>query len=127
MKYEFEKVMDGLLKYIDDYIYSSLNELQEFAARVMIGRLVNNKADLKEMLMNNGFIKTFGVIDEDGMIDVESIAEDIKREIERSEKITFTIPMFGKYTFMPCDIDVMYKTITGKEMKNANATNQEVY
>jgi hypothetical protein len=118
MKYEFEKVMDGISKYINNEIYSEMNDWQEFMARVMIGRIINNHEEVKEMLVNNGYIRTFGIIDSSGMVDVESLASDIKREIERKEKITFNLPLFGTYTFKPMDVDVLYRTITGKEMMN---------
>ena len=122
MKYEFEKVIDGMSKYINDEIYSSMNDLQEFAARVIVGRIINNQENVKEMLINNGFVRTFGVIDAEGMVDVDSIAGDIKREIARKEKITFNIPMFGRMTFKPTDVDMLYRHITGEEMTN-NASN----
>lgn len=118
MKYEFEKVIDGLSKYINDEIYAGMNDLQEFAARVMVGRIINNRENVKEMLINNGFIRTFGVIDTEGMVDVDSLAADIKREIARKEKITFNVPMFGKMTFKPSDVDMLYRDITGEELTN---------
>lgn len=122
MKYEFEKVIDGLSKYINDEIYAGMNDLQEFAARVMVGRIINNQENVKEMLINNGFIRTFGIVDAEGMVDVESLANDIKRELSRKEKITFNVPMFGKMTFKPSDVDMLYQNITGEELIN-NAVN----
>ena len=116
MKYEFEKVIDGMSKYINDEIYAGMNDLQEFAARVMVGRIISNQENVKNSLINNGFIRTFGIIDEEGMVDVDSLATDIKREVGRKEKITLNIPMFGKMTFKPSDVDVLYKTITGEEL-----------
>jgi hypothetical protein len=118
MKYEFEKVIDGLSKYINDEIYAGMNDLQEFAARVMVGRIINNRENVKEMLINNGFIRTFGIVDAEGMVDVESLANDIKKEIARKEKITFNVPMFGRMTFKPSDVDMLYKDITGEELTN---------
>ena len=116
MKYEFEKVIDGLSTYINNEIYSGMNDWQEFTARVMLGRFLNNQENVKDMIMNNGFIRTFGIVDSEGMVDLDSLVEDIKREITRKEKITFNIPIFGKYTFTPSDVDVLYYTITEKEL-----------
>jgi hypothetical protein len=113
MKYEFEKVIDGMSNYINNHIYSGMNDWQRFLARVMVGRFLNNQENVKNMLIHNGFIRTFGIIDDDGMVDVHTLAEDIKRELMREEKITFDIPVFGKYTFTPSDVDVLYHTITG--------------
>ena len=120
MKYEFETVIEGISKYIDNEIYSGMNEVQEFAARVFIGRFLTNHEYVKQSLINNGFIRTFGIIDDDGKIDVDTLAEDIKREIARKEKITFTIPMFGTWTFKPSDVDVLLNTITGGERYEIN-------
>ena len=116
MKYEFEKVIDGLSKYINDELLSGMNDWQKFSARLMLGRAINNQETIKNMLIHNGFIRTFGVIDDDGMIDVKDIMKDIRREIEKQEKVSFSIPMFGKYTFSPFDVDNLYKTITGEEL-----------
>lgn len=116
MKHEFEKVMFGIAKYIDKEVYPAMNDLQEFAARILIGRILNNQQAVKAALMNNGFIRTFGVIDSEGMIDVDELAKEIKNELSKKEKITFNIPMFGKLTFKPSDVDNMYYSITGKEM-----------
>ena len=118
MKYDFEKVMDGLVTYIDEELISRMNEVQEFTARVLIGRVINNREKIKDYLVNNGFIRTFGVVDSDGMVDVGSLACDIKRELQRQEKVTFTIPMFGKITFKPSDVDDVYHTITNEELIN---------
>ena len=115
-KYEFEKVIEGLAQYLNDELYAGMNDVQEFAARVLVGRVINNQDVIKDSLVNNGFIRTFGVIDADGMVDVEGLARDIKREISRKEKITFNVPMFGKMTFRPSDVDALYRTITGEEM-----------
>jgi hypothetical protein len=120
MKYEFEKVIEGISKYIDNEIYSGMNELQEFTARVFIGRLLTNPELAKHSLINNGFIRTFGIVDEEGNIDVDTLAEDIKREVSRKGKITFSIPMFGKWTFEPSDVDVLRDTITGGERYEIN-------
>lgn len=121
MKYKFEQVLDGLASYIDEHIYAGMNDLQEFAARVIVGRVLNNGAAVKESLINNGFIRTFAIIDNDGMIDVCSLAKDIQREISKKEKITFNIPMFGKMTFNASDVDVIYKSITGEELENSES------
>jgi hypothetical protein len=111
--HEFEKTVDGILKYINNELLDGMNETQKFIARVFISRMINNEEKIKTLFINNGFIRTFGVITSDGMVDVEGLAKDIKREIERAGKITFDIPMFGKYTFTPSDVDVLYNTITG--------------
>jgi hypothetical protein len=45
------------------------------------------------------------------MVDVESLADDLRREIGRKGKVSFELPMFGKMTFTPADVDVLYHKI----------------
>ena len=126
MKYDVKKVINGLSKYMDAEIYSGMNDLQEMAARVLVGRLLVNEDNLKETLVNNGYLRTFGIIDGEGMVEVDDLVKDIKRELTKKGKVSLSIPMFGKLTFKPSDVDVMYKHITGKEF-GANENNQTVY
>jgi hypothetical protein len=124
MKYEFNQVVDGLVKYINKYILPGMNQIQDFGARVMMGRFLNNSENIRMMLINNGFVRTFGIIDADG-VEIEELLTDIKKEIARQGKISFDVPLFGKMTFEPGDVDVLYQIITEKEIKQ-NEDNQEV-
>jgi hypothetical protein len=113
MRYKLETVIDGIAKYIDREIYSGMNDFQELMARVVVGRMIDNTEAIKEALVSNGIIRTFGIIDSEGMVDVDSLARDIKKEIERKGKLVITLPMFGKMTFMPEDVDAIYRCIKG--------------
>lgn len=125
MKYEFNRVVDGLSRYIDTEIYSGMNELQEFAARVLVGRVIGNESAFKQKLTENVFVQMLGIVDEDGMVDVDSLAKDVKRELMRKKELTISIPLFGKMTFKPNDVDTIYKHITGEEMRNRNEEHTE--
>ena len=113
MAYKFERVVDGIVKYIDNEIYPGMNDLQELVARLAVARIVNNEESIKKALENNGVIRTFGIIDGEGMVDIDSLIKDIKKEMERKGSLVVSIPMFGKLTFKSADVDVLYKYITG--------------
>lgn len=113
MKYRFEKVIEGISKYIDKEIYAGMNDVQELVARIFVGRIIDNMEGVKKTLIDNGFIRTFGIIDGEGMVDVDALAKDIRREVERKGKLVVSIPMFGKLTFVPTDIDAILNTIKG--------------
>ena len=52
-------------------------------------------------------------MDSEGNVDLENLAKDLKREIERKGKISVEVPMFGKISFVASDIDEIYREITG--------------
>ena len=112
MKYKFEKVLDGIADFINEEIYSSMNDWQELLARITIGKFLGNNQALKEALINYGFVRTFGIIDSEGMIDVDNLIADIKTEISKKGKLVVTIPMFGTMTFKPEDADKLKEHIT---------------
>lgn len=118
MKHSFERVIEGIAQYINTHLYSKMNDWQEFVARVFIGRFFENTEVIKTKLVENGFIRTFGVIDSDGNIEVVQLARDMKREIARKGSLSFDIPMFGKMTFAPADVDELFKIITNEELAN---------
>ncbi len=105
MTVKFERVLDGINRYIDSEIYCNLNPIQEFMARIVVGRVNSSSERIKEMLMSNGFVKTLCLIDSDGMVDVDRLLDDIRREVDRQGSIEFTIPMIGKMKFIASDVD----------------------
>lgn len=111
MKVKFETVIDGVNRYIDKEIYGNLNSTQEFLARVVVGRMNSNVDVIKDALMNNGFAKTLCIVDSEGMVDIDMILTDIRREIERQGSVQVDIPLIGKLTFRADDVDVLHNEI----------------
>ena len=122
MAVPFERVMDGVIKYIDAEIIGGMNEWQELVARMAIGRIAENSEAVKSAVLSNGIVRTFGVVDSNGMIDIDGLARDLKREIARKGKLTVKIPMFGVMTFKPEDVDKIHYMITGGINNENNQT-----
>ncbi|MBR5310637.1 MAG: hypothetical protein IKU42_05900 [Oscillospiraceae bacterium] len=110
---EFNRVIDGLLKYFNNNLFAKMNDWQEVVARIAVGRIIGNPESLKQSLMANGIVRTFAVMDSEGNVDLEPIMRDLKREIDRKGKLSVEIPMFGKMSFTAADVDEIYREITG--------------
>lgn len=115
MKYQFNTVIDGIAKYINNEIISGMNDLQEVMARIAVGRVLNNHEKIKETLASNGIVRTMGFIDSDGCVDVDLLCDELKKEIERKGKLSVSIPLFGKITFDPNDVDNIKHYIKGEK------------
>ena len=110
---EFNRVVDGLARYANGHIFLNMNEWQEILARIAVGRIIGNPEVLKQNLINNGVVRTLAIIDSEGNVDLEPLCLDLRREIERKGRISFEIPMFGKMSFVPEDVNEIYREITG--------------
>lgn len=104
---EFNKVINGLVKYIDKEIIKDMNQWQELMARVSMSRIIGNSNSIKNALSNNPFIRTFAIIDDEGNVDVDGLAQDIKRIIRDKGFVEISLPMFGTFKFTENDIDVI--------------------
>lgn len=111
MRVKFEAVLDGMARFLDKEIYSGMNDWQEILARITVGRVFENREAVKAAFVNNGIIRTFGIVDENGNVDIERLASDLKTQIQRKEKLEVSIPLFGKITFHPEDVDDLYNMI----------------
>ena len=116
MLYKFEKVVDGITRYLDAEIYANMNDLQEVIARVAVGRMIVNEGGIKNSLLNNGIIRSLGIIDSDGMIDVDALVGEVKEAMKKKGKVEISIPLFGKMTFHPADIDEIHRYIKGEDV-----------
>ena len=117
MKYKFEKVVESAAKWLGNEIYPKMNDLQEFVARMFVGRVLENEGKIKEILASNGMLRTFGFIDDEGMVDVDVLFADIRREVERKGTLVINIPWIGKLTFTPEDVDALHNCITVVEYR----------
>lgn len=113
---KFEAVLDGIARFMDKEIYSGMNDWQEVIARLAVGQVFNNRETIKAIVVNNGFIRTFGIIDENGDIDIERLATDLKAEMQRKKEVKIPVPWFGEFKFHPSDVDTLYEMVTGKNL-----------
>lgn len=54
---------------------------------MLVGRIFNSSKAIKAAVVNNGFIRTFGIVDENGDVDIESLATNLKTEMQRKSEI----------------------------------------
>lgn len=110
---EFNRVLNGIVKYINKEMICNLNSWQELLARVSMSRVLANSSAIKTWLVENPLIKTFAVIDENGNVDVDGLMEDIKTVMKEKGFIEIDIPIFGCFKFNENDINTLNSYIRG--------------
>lgn len=107
-------VTSGLANYCDLYILPNFkeNSIQRVAAGVAISLLLKNASNIAHTMCENSMVKAFGIIDENGNVDVTTLKEVIKSQIPDTGVVVDT--KFCKMTFKRGDIDLMYECITGE-------------
>lgn len=108
---EFNSVLNGIIKYLNREVYAGMNDWQRVIARVAVSRIVGNKDSLRDSIVKNPYLRTFAIIDDNGMVDVEGLARDLKSQISEIGKVEISLPLFGTFKFREEDIDKLYRMI----------------
>lgn len=108
---KLEKIMAGLVRFMNLHIFPPMNDWQELIARNVVGRAVKQTAKLEEFLCTNGFIQTLGYIDAEGMVDVDGLLSELRETIAAKGKLHLKIKLMPEYTFTAEDIDELSRMI----------------
>lgn len=122
---EFNRVIDGLLRYINKNIFPKMMPEQKAIVRTVLGMGLEKIENIKPLLIENPFIKTFGIINSNGEVDVDFVLKHLKKGIEEEGKVIVKMPLIkipfigeinllgNSITFTSTDIDDIYREITG--------------
>jgi hypothetical protein len=108
----YNQVVNGVTRYIDSEIVPKVNGFSKLAVAVVLAGAVKNAGNTVEQIKTMPIIKMTGLIDEENMVDIETIYEELKKQVAR-EPISMVLPGVGKVTFNHDDIDKMYSHIMG--------------
>lgn len=112
---KFEKVLNGVQKYIQREFCPKLNDWQELAINVVIGRAMKKTDTIKNFFTNNGLVKALGFVDENGDVNINELYHEIKSEVQKKNHISIDIPLVGNIKLGTDDVDKMYRIITAGE------------
>lgn len=108
--YEYNKVINGITKYVDTEIVDKLTGWQKWVVGGGIGIALSNATNLFKHLKENEFVKMLEIIDEDDYINVDKIYQEMKKQAQKGA-ITFNAPIVGIMTLNEQDVDKLYSLI----------------
>lgn len=107
-----DKIEKGIANYLDGELMPQLqdNKLEKVlvgtAASLAISRIGTIVASYKD----NKLVKMLGIMDDEGNVDVEVLADELKKNISK-EGVKVDIPIVGTMTFHKDDVDKLYEYI----------------
>ena len=108
---KLDKVLNGLVKYVNRTILPTMNDWQKIGTRVILARVLRLEDGIHKFMQENTFIRTFGVISPEGDVDVDGLIRDIKSLFEQTPIVELNIPLYGKIKLEAADIDELQKCI----------------
>jgi hypothetical protein len=111
---KFEKIIDGLARYIKNHLYPTMNDWQKLIAVDVVDRAIKKAEALRVWAESNTFIRALGYIDSEGNVDLDGIVSRVKEFARERGKIKINIPFMPAWKFTEQDIDEIHKTIIGE-------------
>lgn len=105
MKVDSNKLINGIVNYADNEVISSLPTVGKWLLGTGIGITTTKVDDIVKSLNNNAIAKTLGIVDDNGLFDLDLIVENMKNSANRYGKMTIQVPLVGALTFSEADID----------------------
>lgn len=102
-----EQFMNGLLMYADKEIIPHLPTVGKWGIGAAIILATSKGEELLDNLENNSVVQALSIVDENGKIDVDILANALKESADKYGKMQMTIPVIGTLAFTSDDIEKM--------------------
>lgn len=106
----YNQVVNGMAKYIDQEIINKIQGLPRWGLGAVSGIALSKGTNIFNALKAHPIIKMLEVIDENDMIDIDTIYTEIRKQAEKGSA-TFDAPMIGTITLTKDDVDKLYRLI----------------
>lgn len=111
MKYSTDQVINGLIAYADSEIMGKLPTTGQWVMGTALGLASNKVGSALDVLKGNTIVQMLGIIDEDGMVDVDALTDAMKKSADKYGKITVDIPLVGRLSFSSTDVENLKRYI----------------
>lgn len=102
-----EQVKAGLAKYIDKEMLPHLNGFAKIGLGAYSALAMSNLGAVLMKYKDAPAVSILGVIDEEGNVDIDKLYDAVI-PVVANEKLSFDIPVIGRYTINRMDIEKIY-------------------
>lgn len=101
-----DKIEKGIANYLDAEFMPQLqsNGVEKVIIGTAVSLFIRRSGVIIGGYKDNKVVKMLGIMDDDGNVDVETLAEELKKNISK-EGFTIDIPILGILTFHKEDVD----------------------
>ena len=107
-------VSRGLVNFIDSEILPKMQGWQKWAFGTVAGVMAKKSDTLLNDLTKNPLVKSLGIIDKDGNVDIETIYAELSKQADKTPAV-IPIPMIGEIRLNAEDVESLYRFILNAE------------
>ena len=107
MKVDSTKLVNGLINFADQEVINNLPTVGKWLVGAGVGITTSKINEIVNALNENSIVKMMGIIDEDGLFDIDLIIDNLKQSANRYGKMNVQVPLVGRLTFSESDVDTL--------------------
>lgn len=107
-----DKIEKGIAGYLDAELMPQFKggSIEKVIAGTTVSLALRKTGAMIDSFKDNPAIKALGIMNSDGDVDIDAIAEELKKNIDKNG-VKIDVPMLGTMTFHKDDVDKLYKYI----------------
>ena len=105
MKIQAEFVAEGIVDYAEESILPMMKGWQMWTAAAALELMRARAEQMIPAIAENEMLITLGIVDADGKVDIDAAIDTCKSTAEKHGKLSFELPMFGKFALSESDFD----------------------
>lgn len=108
-----DKIEQGIAAYLDGELMPQLpnSGFEKVLAGTAISLFIRRSGKIIERYKDNKAVQMLGIMDADGNVDVDVLAEELKKNFPK-DGMKLDIPIIGAMTFHKEDVDKLHEYIT---------------
>lgn len=106
------KIEHGIANYLDAELMPQLqqNGIERLLVGTAMSLVIRRSGDIISSYKDNKVVKMLGLMDENGNVDVDALATELKKNISK-DGVKVDIPVIGSMTFHKDDVDKLREYI----------------
>jgi hypothetical protein len=106
-------LIPGFSKFIDESVLAHYppTSMKRIVMAGAVSLYIKKNEGIVDALTSNPLFTGLGVINDNGMIDLEPVRDTLKSEIHKAGFMRVSIPMVGDVDFTTDDVDALYRYI----------------
>lgn len=115
-------LIPGLSKFIDESVLAHYapTSMKRIVMAGAVSLYLKQNEGLVDSLTNSSLFTGLGVVNNNGMIDLDPIRDTLKTEIQKVGFMRLTIPLVGDIDFTTEDVDALYRYIVEANTQAVN-------
>jgi hypothetical protein len=107
-------LIPGISKFIDEGILSHYppTSMKRILMAGGVSLYLKQNEGIVETLISNPLVSGLGIVKPDGMVDIDTLRDTLKKEINKVGFMRISLPIIGDIDFTTDDIDMLHKFIT---------------